>query len=443
MTTTEPGPEESSPAREPLRELTLGRSRPAANASNPIAEIHSQAETGAEELETIVAHCRSKAEAARWAAERQRRIREGYGWTDEDAPNDPAVVEWAERLTDAFYWANAADSAAPPDLATLDQVGGCFETVAEALDFVKEEQDRHRGLERALKLLAEAQSSLRRSLRNLRAPDDSDQLAVYEWLRVTAARNRIFLKRFMRVDDLADPADWPNLLARIETAAGNRPQFERQRAMLDELRVRVGQTREQGQIRTVEWPSVIRGVEDILQAGVPPSNPELRELLLPVIDEVPDQEELPRGFRLVARELDRYLATRHRALGPAESPVATDKVLQAARLLSGRSVVLIGGVRRPDAQKLLADALSLKDVVWVETKEHQSIKRFESMIARADVALVLLAIRWSSHGFGDVKQFCDQYAKLLVRLPGGYSPNQVAAQIVTQAGEQLGRDMSR
>jgi hypothetical protein len=118
--------------------------------------------------------------------------------------------------------------------------------------------------------------------------------------------------------------------------------------------------------------------------------------------------------------------------------VPTDEVEQAARILSGRSVVLIGGVRRPDAQKMLRAALGLKDLVWIETKEHQSIGRFEPAVARADVALVLLAIRWSSHAFGDVKQFCDQYGKPLVRLPGGYSPNQVAAQIITQAGDQLG-----
>ncbi len=100
--------------------------------------------------------------------------------------------------------------------------------------------------------------------------------------------------------------------------------------------------------------------------------------------------------------------------------------------------MLIGGVRRPDAQKMLRAALGLKDLVWIETKEHQSVGRFEPAVARGDVALVLLAIRWSSHAFGDVKQFCDQYGKPLVRLPGGYSPNQVAAQIITQAGVQLG-----
>ena len=106
-------------------------------------------------------------------------------------------------------------------------------------------------------------------------------------------------------------------------------------------------------------------------------------------------------------------------------------------MLGGRSVVLIGGICRRESQKMLKTALGLKELIWIETKEHQSIGVFEPVIARSDVALVLLAIRWSSHAFGDVKQFCDRHGKPLVRLPGGYSPNQVAAQILAQCSEQL------
>jgi hypothetical protein len=86
----------------------------------------------------------------------------------------------------------------------------------------------------------------------------------------------------------------------------------------------------------------------------------------------------------------------------------------------------------------LKTALGLKELVWVETREHESVTAFEPVIARPDVALVLLAIRWSSHSFGDVRRFCDRHGKPLVRLPGGYNPNQVAAQIVSQCGGQLG-----
>jgi hypothetical protein len=82
-------------------------------------------------------------------------------------------------------------------------------------------------------------------------------------------------------------------------------------------------------------------------------------------------------------------------------------------------------------------------LVWIETKEHQAVDAFEPLIARPDVALVLLAIRWSSHAFGDVKQICDRHGKLLIRLPGGYNPNQVAAQILAQSSAQLSSDVGR
>jgi len=112
-------------------------------------------------------------------------------------------------------------------------------------------------------------------------------------------------------------------------------------------------------------------------------------------------------------------------------------VKAVARLLGGKSVVLIGGSRRRGAQESLERAFALEDLVWIETKEHQAVAAFEPLIARRDVALVLLAIRWSSHSFRDVKPDCDRHDKPLVRLPGGYNPNQVAAQILSQCSGQL------
>ena len=179
-------------------------------------------------------------------------------------------------------------------------------------------------------------------------------------------------------------------------------------------------------------------VDEIVSAGVPPSNRELRELLLPLIDELPERDELPDGFRLVLREIDRFLGTRSTPTMSSVLHDASAEVKEAARLLAGRSIVLIGGNRRREAQESLRNALGLRDLVWIETKEHQAVNGFEPLIARTDVALVLLAIRWSSHAFGDVKQLCDRHGKPLVRLPGGYSPNQVAAQILSQCSGQLG-----
>jgi len=49
----------------------------------------------------------------------------------------------------------------------------------------------------------------------------------------------------------------------------------------------------------------------------------------------------------------------------------------------------------------------------------------------------MLAIRWCSHSYKDVKRFCDRYSIPLVRLPAGLHPNQVAAHILGQCGERL------
>ena len=42
-----------------------------------------------------------------------------------------------------------------------------------------------------------------------------------------------------------------------------------------------------------------------------------------------------------------------------------------------------------------------------------------------------------THDMSAVKQFCDRHGKPLVRLPAGYNPNQVAAQILAQCSGQL------
>jgi hypothetical protein len=292
-----------------------------------------------------------------------------------------------------------------------------------------------KGLERLLPLLAEAQSALRAAVQQLGSSADPDQLDIFEWLKATAARHHVFIKRFMRADEVADPARWSELLARIEAIGSSGRSARLPDGQLSRIRELVKHVR--GGASDDDWHALVTIVDELVGSGVPPSNRELRELLLPVIDELPPRDDYPGGFRRVLGEIDRFLATRE---VPSRSPIsheASAEVKQAARLLAGKSVVLIGGNRRREAQESLTRALGLNDLVWIETKEHQAVDAFEPLIARGDVALVLLAIRWSSHAFGDVKQICDRHGKLLVRLPGGYNPNQVAAQILSQVSDQL------
>ena len=330
----------------PLKELTLGRSTPPRPAVI-VALNHDTA--GTADLAEIEAHCRIKAEAAALASSRLR------GPVSE-TPDDPDVDERAVRMTDWYYWRNAKDELEPVDVTSLDDLAGCYATLAEALALVEASRSGSRGqTEKALSLLAEAQASVRSAIQTLSGPDDPDQINVFAWLKETSARHHLYLKRFMRAEDLATPADWPDLVDRIFTA----------------------------------YPH-----------GRAPVKAKRR---------VPETQR--------------------------SEPNA--EVLEARRLLAGRSVVLIGGGCRPEARESLIADLGLSDLVWIETREHQSIAGFEPAIARDDVAVVLLAIRWSSHAFGDVKTFCNRHGKPLVRLPGGYNPNQVAAHILAQSSGKL------
>ena len=238
-----------------------------------------------------------------------------------------------------------------------------------------------------------------------------------------AARSHVYVKRFMRVDDPADATRWPDLLGRIEKQrdrhgqTGRGPQHE---SSFDRLRSLCWMSIREGQATEPDWRAVIEVVEELLGKGVPPSNRELRELLLPAIDEIPELEDMPQGFRLVLREIDRFLATHSGSTRASATPEPTAEVKEAARLLAGKSAVLIGGSRRREAQESLRKALGLKELIWIETKEHQSVGTFEPLVARPDVALVLLAIRWSSHSFGDVKQ-----ARRTARQTPGAAPGRI------------------
>lgn len=430
-----PEPQRPPARREPLRELTLGRK--IASPPPPPVNPASHAAADKEEVDQLIRRCRDKAAAIRWHAESHRRVWEGV-----ETPMDPLAVApelhaWAEQLVNCFYWLDEEDSPEGTDLSLLDNVGGCYEAMAEAMELSAAARNRRGLMGRTLPLMAEAQSMLRRALQILHAPEDSDQLDVYQRVRDAAARNRMFVKRYMRTDDPADPTNWSNLVDRIEALTASDDQTRQQKERIEGIRESLQHIRA-GQGGDDDWQAVVTTVQELIGEGVPPSNREIRELLLPVIDDLPDRDDLPPGFHLVLREIDRFLSTRATPTRVAANYVPPAEVKEVARLLEGRSIVLIGGARRPEAQATLRRALRLKDLIWIETREHQSIESFEAVIARPEVALVLLAIRWSSHSFGDVRQFCIRHGKPLVRLPGGYGLHQVAAQIISQCSELLG-----
>ncbi len=155
-------------ADEPLRELTLGRSL-ASSPGDSIAPSHpANSRVVGEELAALELRCRGKGEAARWAAESQRRIHEGGEFQGAgDLPVDEELAGWAGKLTDGFYWRSSKQASDSTPISILDDIAGCFEALAEGLALVQERQGHGKSLEQALRYLAEAQSAVRRGLQIL------------------------------------------------------------------------------------------------------------------------------------------------------------------------------------------------------------------------------------------------------------------------------------
>ncbi|TAJ21246.1 MAG: hypothetical protein EPO68_05035 [Planctomycetota bacterium] len=125
---------------------------------------------------------------------------------------------------------------------------------------------------------------------------------------------------------------------------------------------------------------------------------------------------------------------------PSAAPPSTASAeARAAALLRGRALLLIGGDPREDARVRLCGALELAHVHWPATSEGRPVPaELEPWIARADVAAVVLLIRWIRHALNDVAALCARHDKPLARVTGGYNPSQIANALLEQCGKRLG-----
>ena len=335
---------------------------------------------------------RLKAEGARWAATRRRRMAQGADFRIEIEPLDREIIEKAKKLPDCFLWMCHPSGPAPADLSLLDDLAGCFEATADAVGLVRgvlnDAGPDRAAIERSLELLAEAQSALRAAVGRVDAKQDKDQLRAYLWLRATCWNLQCFVARYMKIEDVADPASWADIDRRIEELDSQLQQSRRRakayQSSLKRIRYHLKLIAEGGGGEgRHDWQVVIDTVGGMVADGVPPSNADIRELLLPVIDGLPDDLEHSPGFSLVLREIDRFLATRPAEPDGREAAAVepTAEVKAVADLLRGRTVVLIGGLRRRDAHEALERAFGLKELDWIETREHESVTSFEPHVA--------------------------------------------------------------
>ena len=90
------------------------------------------------DLQVIEAQCRLKAEGARWAAARQRSMRDGATTPRRSSPRDREIISKAKALEDCFLWMNHSSAPIPADLRLWEDVAGCFEAAAMAVALLRQ-----------------------------------------------------------------------------------------------------------------------------------------------------------------------------------------------------------------------------------------------------------------------------------------------------------------
>jgi hypothetical protein len=388
-----------------------------------------------EEVRDLAALFHAKTAAARWASS----ARAGDAARILELPS-----ELAARLERGAAWFCEPLSLHNHRQQDYDTLASAFAAAAEALEYMDLtwQASGEADLFEPVQLLAEAQSTVRSAARALRPASDPEQERTHWLLRNVTRELSIYVPRYMKLDDLADPAGAVRLLQRIQSlTAPIRDRRSRERETR-EARSRLDYHLESlaeadGDDAGRHWAELTSAIELLVQGGfLRPSDRDLRERLLPLLDRRPAGPIGP-GMAQVLREIDRYLASQERGQGP-EAAAATQSadVRRVAEKLRGRSVVLIAGERRVEHEERLERAFGLSELVWLEGFG-LSYTKLEDDVARGDVAMVLLAVRWASHESGNVKKYCEQYGKPLVMLRAGYNENQVAAQVIAQAGQRL------
>lgn len=431
------------------------------------------------DLNLISERARLKAEGVRWAWTRERRIHAGADFRREIQPNDQSLVHRAKTLANCYMWMNDPFGPRLTDQHQMETLAGCFDTLAESVALVKEVMpDRHKQpdlVKQALTYMAQSQSALRMIVRQIYDRDDQDQMEAYQWLRRITQVERIYLSRYMRLDDPADPNDWIMIHEAVTRIEQQLDESRRTNAEIKKLIRKLAYETSQiahlpADLANPKWQTVFEVVDEMSQIGISPSHPDMINPLLHIAESLPADLEVPEGSRKVWAYVEAALEDRKlsaeaddadaddvedrplpestglrsvtQSLRPTAkpSPVMTsdmDVTSQIQERLKGRTIVLVSGEAREPARKALQTTLGLKDLVWFTLHGPDDIANLRQHVANPNVLLVLVAPKAAERAREELTKVCEESGKPMVRLSIGYAPSAVTSAIVNQASERI------
>lgn len=425
----------------------IGRARLAAGAPDPDAELSRQDRRAAPDLDLslIAERSRLKSESCRLFIAR-RAARSGSDDERDLVARMNEMIAKAKATRDCFLWVFWRERAQPDDDA-LRAIAECYEALADASDlvaFLDEHPSaaRRSDAEDAMLHLAHASAALRCALEAtwLTSPD-IDQDESHLWLRRETAHRQIYVPRYMSIEDRPEPGDAPRIRADVAGLVEAARERKRAVAQVDERfkrmkyhAARVERDPTDGAPHDVA--RIDESVRNLLDLGVAPSDPRFAASIPSAVHDRLRPDASPQ-LSLVLDALAQRAVPRD-AAPPAPAREWSENVLRARRLLAGKRLVILGGIRKPDAEQRIIDAFDLRDLEWVRLNEHTSGAPMNAPIARADTALVVILIRFIGHLHAEEARLAATSAgKPFIHLPAGYSPEQIADAILQQASKAL------
>lgn len=390
------------------------------------------------DLEALAARCEHAAKAARFAAL---------------TPPSERTLVWRGQADEFIHRALALGNSRGPwsldadesfDAARLNRLAACFDNVARAARVIalsRKDVEGTRLVEtRSLEereiilLLAEAQSALRIAGEPFGQTRDEDQYTAFRWLRLVTEHERIYLDRFMRMDDPGNPDKHAELTQRIVEAEQlvtkrkeSRTEHKTKRSKVRYHAKRLLSDPENGE--PGDWQSLTSAIQHLLARGESPAS--MNSLIA----------DVRQSSKWDAAPADLVLALSAAPADDEEEPAGREygpNVQRVREWLRDSRVVIIGGERRADASERITDAFALGELEWIGLVEHSSSLPLRSEIVRADTRLVLVLVKLAGHAHvDDARRWSKEAGKPCVLLRAGYNPEQIAASVIDQVSESI------
>ena len=182
-----------------------------------------------------------------------------------------------------------------------------------------------------------------------------------------------------------------------------------------------GPTGEEAEARSQQREALITAA---LEGHLTPENPAL---LLPAPESY--------AYTTWDREAAHHDDTEEQPELPFDDLTLTERLVLKA--LSGKTLVILGGICKPHAKAALIRDLKLKDVDWIESTEYDNGQQAASRLRDPNIVAVIFALRWAGHAHGSIRNVAWALGIPAVSLPGGYSPRQILHQLSAQVSGSL------